>query len=358
MHKIYNKFLKYVLNDEGTNEDNQKDEEIRLDNVMSDFQEYVADGSAYLYCSGTLDDLGRIVFYNSSICKLFGYTFEQFSLLNIHDLMPEIYREQHTKKVIGIIEHNKSNSVHDFKKIMSLGLNRTGYIFPCSNKVSIIKNMNNSVYLIAFIRNKHAENIKGYPVRLITDLNFYLKNVSTEAISLFGINNNNFFIKDKNPSNNEYINLISMIKELKALREDSSLIDEFSTQFNKKRVKVEDMVKFLRQSSEKNKSINIGDREESIVMNKTLDSFFEDNCEKRYKEYYIEINIIRINEKALGYDIDLEPVREETRYYPNLEIKMIADYQFFDPVKKSFYNKNDCSKEEKPKDDEISKFHF
>ena len=155
---------------------------------------------------------------------------------------------------------------------------------------------------------------------------------------------NNFFIKNKDPKLNEYLNLSSMIKELKELRMNKNLLSEFSTTdqvINKRRVKVEDMVKFLRLSSEKNKSINIGDKEESAVMTKTLDSFFEDNCEKRFKEYYIEINIIRLNEQALGYDIDLEPVREETRYYPGLEVKLINNYQYYEPTKKIFYNKGE-----------------
>ena len=58
LQNLYKKFLKYVLNDEQSGEDlrninNEQESYSSKDPILGEFHQYIQDGSAYIYASGS-----------------------------------------------------------------------------------------------------------------------------------------------------------------------------------------------------------------------------------------------------------------------------------------------------------------
>ena len=399
---IYEKFLKNVLNDEyGAEEllnkylDNQQNgtsmssspssssnfiAESTEENFLGEYETYIQDGSGYLLASGSSESFEKILSFNPSLARIFNYTVDELKHKNINNLLPPLLRYEHNKRLayFATNEDSKDKSSNTFGKVTCVGLKKTGYIFPLNLTVTIIPGITtNSLNFLALIKQPPSDSAKPYPIYFLTDTNLDIRNVSSQAIQVFGINSNNICYKNSN-GDNEYINISLLIKELMNLKDDKRIIDNYKSGYGlsqKKKVvisDISDLKETLAQSAERNKAVNVVEQTmalkkvyKSKLMNNnkkqdnnnnnnnndngvntsgiTIESNISVNLQPKFaKEYYISLYPVKICDKTLGYVIKLEPLQEENFL---IDTKNIIAYEsnvlIFNPNTYSFINQND-----------------
>ena len=271
--------------------------------------------------------------------------------------MPELFREEHEKKIIDMSKREKTRCERDLRRIYTVGINRSGYIFPL-NLTLLITSTANSVNLLAFLRPPHLEFFKNYHCFFLTDNDLKLKNVSSQAITIFGINNTNFFLKRKNMKMIEYLDLCELIQDLKKIKEDTNNINEFkfSNGINsKKKIIIENfetVKSFIKECGETNKTIKIEETEEKLIKKGMKNDQHNNNYnidQKKFKEFFITIQEIKIMDKSLGYIIELEPTKEDEYMYENPMIQYDPNIFHFHRKLWKFFDPNIIEKEDKSK---------
>ena len=69
-------------------------------------------------------------------------------------------------------------------KRSGVGLNKAGYIFPINFTTKMIYSIDDSINYISIFRKPPSDNFKVYPIYFLTDLNFFVKNISSSAIPI------------------------------------------------------------------------------------------------------------------------------------------------------------------------------
>ena len=299
-------FLRYVLNnDRGTegfigkisslneinNNNNKEDNE--EENFLGGYENYLKEGSGYVIISGDNDNLGNIISYNKTLARMFSYTYDELKDKNFQILMPELYRESHKNKINDLIEEedpeeNREN-MNNIRK-HAVALNKNGYIFKVNLIVKILSGFNDTINFLTFIRKPPSDTFKTYPVFILTDEDFIIKNVSCSANTILGLNNNNIQSKDLN------IGLDILIDEINVLKSNKSTLYEYQNTNGmepKKIIKCSDenikkFNKLLNKIKKSNKKENDANERKSMVK-------IDLNLNNNYNNTIIENNLNNTN---------------------------------------------------------------
>lgn len=322
---IYENFLKKVLNDEQGAEDlyskfidiqqsNSTNSLNSDENFLGEYETYIQDGSGYIICSGNAENFEKILAFNPSLARQFDYTIQELKTKNINILLPELFRNDHKKILLpfSINDDMKEKTSKNFGKISSVGLKKTGYIFPLNLTTTILSGMNNSINFLALIKPPPSDNFKPYPIYFLTDNNLNMRNVSSQAIQVFGINSNNICYKDKS-GKIEYLNISLLIKDFENFKTDKTIIDVFksgSGLMQKKKITLDNLKKLteeLEAITERNRSVKVIDIN---LSNEKANSNYP-HFKRKFKDFYISLTSTKFAEKTIGYLIKLEPLYEE-----------------------------------------------
>ena len=321
---IYENFLKSVMNDEQGAEDlltkyidiqqNCITTSISGDeNYLGEYETYIQDGSGYIISSGNGETFGKIISFNPSLARLFNYTTKELKTKNIDILLPELFRNDHNRILQSFSSNDdiKEKTSKNFGKVSSVGLKKTGYIFPINLTTTILSGINNTVNFLGLVKPPPSDNFKPYPIYFLTDSMLNIRNVSSQAIQIFGINSNNICYKDKN-GKTEYINIGLLIKDLENFKNDRTLVDQYKSGIGivqKKKIVLDDLShlnEVLDSITEKNKAVKLVD----MILNHDK-SQIHSHLNKTFKEFYISLSNVKFSEKTVGYQIKLEPIYEE-----------------------------------------------
>ena len=366
---IMEHFLRNVLNDDKGSDDiiaklsfqhseNYSNSESEI--LLNEYENYFKDGSGYLLISGDKKNLGKIISYNPSFAKMFHYNNEELKGKDFTILIPQIFRNTYEKQIHLKLkntnnEDKKKNYNYNFLlKRSGVGLNKAGYIFPVNFTAKIIYSLDDNINYLSIFRKPPSDNFKVYPIYFLTDLSFFVKNISSSAIPIFGINSNNI------SSKNETLNLSLFINEISLLKEDKIYFKEFTetnTLEPKKQIIISDeeikkLKIFLDKIAENNKSVKIVEKNlitnantnyETIFTANPLefehDSVTEYNNVIRIKKFYISINEVVLFSSLLAYLLKLEPIRSKNFL---IDTKNIITYEenivIFNPKTFKFMN--------------------
>ncbi len=372
---IMENFLRSVLNDDKGSDDiiaklsfqhSENYSNSESESLLNEYENYIKDGSGYLLISGDEKNIGKIISYNPSFAKMFHYNNEELNGKDFTILIPEIFRKSYDKQIQLKLKQNnnedkKKNYNYNFiMKRSGVGLNKAGYIFPINFTTKMIYSIDDSINYISLFRKPPSDNFKVYPIYFLTDLNFFVKNISSSAIPIFGINSNNI------SSKNETLNLSLFINEISLLKEDKLYLKEFqetNTLEPKKQIKISDdeikrLKNFLDKIAENNKSVKIVEKNLIVNANTNYETIFtanplefehdtitEYNNVIRIKNFYISINEVVLFSSILGFLLKLEPIRSKNflidtkniiTYEENIVIfnpktfKFVSQDQFYD----------------------------
>lgn len=358
--------------------------------IRSNILNYIQDGNAYIVANGeeyflvgnrgaidsnmrelkTKQLIGDVLSLNSTACAMFGITKAEGLSMNLNDLMPEIMRTLHEKNLKRIFETDiQTVRNKEFKRIFTIALHRSGYIFPLNMTLTLITNVNSKLCLLGLIRIPSSDNFKLNHCYMLADTKFNLLNISSQASNLLGLSvkdltftnyrqykkktfkdssNRIKYIDSNHTDNNQlkllhanvtrkpsdslaqinstsitakqneifkkFIKLENVIPELAKAKENLNLLDlyEFEKTCNdtQKVRKIVDVVIF--KGNKAKEKINLAFNSSKQI---AKSNFYNEKLSNHHTTlpFYIIISKLKINVKLIGYIVELQPAVVETK---------------------------------------------
>ena len=218
--RLYGQFLIDILNEQqlGSNIVDKAKEyqnnKLHLKLFKNDINNISTDGSPVIIANIMENETLIITQATSSITRVFGYQKIDIIGKNVNVLLPKIFKKIHEDVIKKYVNKNMNSKTIIQKHIHSLGLHKSGFIFPIKFILVLLPNLNTECSFAIII--KSFKKLKNYISHLIVNPNFDILYISSENMKLFNFNEKVFWniknchkIKEK-----EKINLKNYIFEL------------------------------------------------------------------------------------------------------------------------------------------------
>lgn len=338
----YEKFMKQVLNDSSFKYIGKFDfselEEIKKNPILTEFISFLKEGNNYVLASGSSENLGQLLSANSGSAKLLGYLKEDLLKHNLHDVIPDIMKAAHYQMLVHSIQNEKKRIVREFKRSSSLGCHANGYVIPFHFSAAVLLGYN-EIYFVAFLRANYSEVSRKMSCHILLDTKYQIQNISSEFISVFGINNNNF--KSKKGA----FDICLLIKEMEKIKKNPELAKDYrysTVLYNKKRIVINNtdkLVEALNKNSEKNKKVRLGEHEKHYINKKTNVLDQQKRQRLHYKEFFFSIDNVNLGSNLVGYHVILEPIKDE-EYSEVPKLSYNSKYCHYSVTKGKFFDPN------------------
>lgn len=316
--------------------------------IRNNILNYIHEGNAYIVINAEdyfLTDcklnsksknkisVGDILTLNSTCCKIFGMTKEEAMTSNLNSLLPEMIKvphEKNLKRIYDVNIKNKSNLTiqnKDFKRIFSLGVHKTGYVFPLNMTLSILTGLKSNISLLGLIRTPDSTETIINSCYFLCDQSLNIQYISREVTNLLGYSQ-----KDLYKLEEKIVYMTNYEKRSVNGHDDDknsskNIKDNFITTYRKKNkekekiyLKIDQIIPKLSRLKENISEIEAycsSDREKiyvDTIFYKSKHVFVKDDnhiCyEKRMNSMKFEISAskLKIQGKVYGYIFKLDPI--------------------------------------------------
>ncbi|CDW77649.1 UNKNOWN [Stylonychia lemnae] len=171
--QLYAQFLMNILNDKTKGEALiKRAQETRAFNFGSNLDDLFdtetlnQNATPYIIIDGDQQNLGMMLDFNKSLLKMFGYTSSELLHVHLDKLLPDIYTKDHNAVLEKAIQISENEEIQ-YKDRQVFGKHKSGYIFPITILIKMLKNVRQEIKFIAIFKQEKVTMHQQFAYMLI-----------------------------------------------------------------------------------------------------------------------------------------------------------------------------------------------